>query len=76
MKKIFQTKNNVTLYQEEGKYYSEDPKAIINALEEDLKSDDIEDVLNAAMLKSAIKVIGGGRIYKLNSKIRFMFILS
>lgn len=69
MEKIMTTSEGIDLYrnQETNKFYSEDPKAIITALEEDLKSDDIRAQLCAASVKDMIKS-SDGRIYRRKEK--------
>lgn len=69
MEKIMTTSEGISLYrnQETNKFYSEDPKAIITALEEDLKSDDILAQLCATSVKDMIRS-SDGRIYRMKEK--------
>ena len=69
MEKIMTSDEGIDLYrnQETNKFYSEDPKAIITALEEDLKSDDILAQLCAASVKDMIRN-SDGRIYRMKEK--------
>lgn len=72
MEKIMTTSEGINLYRnpENNKFYSEDPKAIITALEEDLKSDELLAQLCATSIKDMIKS-SDGRIYRIkeNSNI-------
>lgn len=72
MEKIMTTSKGITLYRnpKNNRFYSEDPKAIITALEEDLKSDELLAQLCAASIKDMIKS-SDGRIYRIkeNSNI-------
>ena len=72
MEKIMTTDEGISLLRDEktNRFYSSNPKAIITALEEDLKSDDILTQLCAESVKDMIKS-SDGRIYKMkeNSSI-------
>ena len=72
MEKIMTTSEDINLYRhpETNRFYSENPKAIIKALEEDIKSDDLLASLCALSIKDMIKS-ADGRIYKIreNSNI-------
>ena len=69
MEKIMTTSEGIDLYRnpENKRFYSENPKAIITVLEEDLKSDDLLAQLCASSVKDMIKS-SDGRIYKLKEK--------
>lgn len=78
MEKIMTTSEGINLYRnpENKRFYSEDPKAIITALEEDLKSDDLLAQLCAASIKDMVKS-SDGKIYRMkeNSNIRVRIVV-
>jgi hypothetical protein len=66
MKKIMSTGEvNLFFNESENKFYSEDPKVIINALDEDCNSSCFMDALMANAVKQMIKA-ADGRIYKMH----------
>ena len=69
MEKIMTTSEGINLLRDEttNRFYSSDPKAIIKALEEDLKSDDLLTQLCAASVKDMVKS-SDGRIYRMKEK--------
>jgi ribosomal protein S20 len=77
METIMKTKEGITLIRDErtNRFYSSNPKAIIKALEEDLHSNNLLDMLCAESIKDMIKS-ADGKIHKLTRQITVHIILS
>jgi hypothetical protein len=77
METIMKTNEGIALLRDErtNRFYSSNPKAIVDALEEDLHSDNLLDALCAESIKDMIKS-ADGKIHKLTRQINVCIILS
>ena len=77
METIMKTDEGITLLRDErtNRFYSSNPKAIVNALEEDLHSDNLFNALCAESIEDMIKS-ADGKIHKLTRQINVCIILS